>query len=63
MSREVAFAAVKFGMENKRTSGLLFYGGAPFLERELIYDIVDYSMWRIKAGVNAGDALARPLSA
>jgi len=43
MSREVVFAAVKLGMENKNTSGLLFYGGEPLLERELIYDVVDYA--------------------
>jgi len=43
MSREVAFAAVKLGMENKDTSGLLFYGGEPLLERQLIYDVVNYT--------------------
>jgi len=48
MSREVAYAAVKLSMENKKSSGLLFYGGEPLLERELIYDIVDYTQ-KIKA--------------
>jgi len=43
MSQETAFAAVKFGMENKNTSGLLFYGGEPLLEKQLIYDIADYT--------------------
>jgi len=43
MSKEVAFAAVKLGMEDKNTSGLLFYGGEPLLEKELIYDVVDYA--------------------
>ena len=43
MSREVAFAAIKLGMESKSTSGMLFYGGEPMLERELIYDVVDYT--------------------
>ena len=43
MSREVAFAAMKLGMKNASTSGLLFYGGEPLLERQLIYDIVDYA--------------------
>ena len=43
MPREVAFAAVKLGMEDKSTSGLLFYGGEPLLERQLIYDVVDYA--------------------
>jgi uncharacterized protein len=43
MSRDVAFAAVKFGMQNAKASGLLFYGGEPLLERQLIYDTVDYA--------------------
>jgi len=43
MSQEVAYAAVKLGMENKNTSGLLFYGGEPLLERQLIYDVVNYT--------------------
>ena len=43
MPRDVAFAAVKLGMKNSDTSGLLFYGGEPLLERQLIYDIVDYA--------------------
>jgi len=47
MSRDVAFAAVKLGMENNKSSGLLFYGGEPLLEKQLIYDIVDYTQ-RIK---------------
>ena len=47
MSQEVAFAAVKLGMVDKNTSGLLFYGGEPLLEKELIYDVVNFSK-RIK---------------
>jgi uncharacterized protein len=43
MSREVAFAAVNLAIEDKKTSGLLFYGGEPLLEKQLIYDIVDYT--------------------
>jgi len=43
MSQEVAYAAVKLGMDNKNTSGLLFYGGEPLLERQLIYDVVNYT--------------------
>ena len=43
MTREIAFAAVKLAMEDKKSSGLLFYGGEPLVEKELIYDIVDYS--------------------
>ena len=43
MSRDVAFAAIKLGMESNKASGLLFYGGEPLLERQLIYDIVDYT--------------------
>jgi len=43
MSQAIAFAAVKLGMENKNTSGLLFYGGEPLLEKNLIYDIASYT--------------------
>jgi len=43
MGRDVAFAAAKLGMEGTNTSGLLFYGGEPLLERQLIYDVVDYT--------------------
>ena len=43
MSREVAFAAIKLGMKNTDTTGILFYGGEPLLERQLIYDVVDYT--------------------
>jgi len=43
MSRDVAFAAVKLGMEDSRISGLLFYGGEPLLEKKLIYDTVSYA--------------------
>jgi len=43
MTREIAFAAVRLGMENNKTTGLLFYGGEPLVEKELIYDIVEYS--------------------
>ena len=43
MSREVAFAAVKLGMADCNTSGLLFYGGEPLLEKPLIYDVADYT--------------------
>jgi uncharacterized protein len=43
MSREVAFAAADLGMKDSKTSGLLFYGGEPLLERQLILDTVDYT--------------------
>ena len=43
MTREVAFQAIKFGMEDNKPSGLLFYGGEPLLEKELIYDIVAHT--------------------
>jgi len=43
MTRDVAFAAVNFGMKGTKTSGLLFYGGEPLLEKQLIYDIVKYT--------------------
>ena len=43
MSKEVAFAAAKLGMEDKKKSGLLFYGGEPLLEKNLIHDVVAYT--------------------
>ena len=43
MTREVAYQAIKFGMEKNKTTGLLFYGGEPLLEKELIYDIAEYT--------------------
>jgi len=43
MSRDVAFAAVKLGMQNATSGGLLFYGGEPLLERQLIYDTVAHA--------------------
>jgi len=48
MTKDVAYAAVKFGMQNTNTSGLLFYGGEPLLERALIESTVAYTQ-RIKA--------------
>jgi len=43
MSKEVAFAAVELGMKNTKTSGLLFYGGEPLLEKKLIYETVNHA--------------------
>jgi len=43
MSQEVAFAAIKFAAQYKRPTGILFYGGEPLLERQLIYDIVAHT--------------------
>ena len=44
MSKEVAFAAVDLGLKGGRgSSGLLFYGGEPLLEKDLIYDITEYA--------------------
>jgi len=43
MTQEIAFAAVNLSMSNAKTSGLLFYGGEPLLERQLIYDTVNYA--------------------
>ena len=43
MSQDVANAAVELGMKNCKTSGLLFYGGEPLLEKELIYKTVRYT--------------------
>ena len=43
MTREVAYQAVKLCMEKNKISGLLFYGGEPLLEKELIYNIVAHT--------------------
>jgi len=43
MSLEIARAAVDLGMKNTDTSALLFYGGEPLLEKQLMYDIIDYT--------------------
>ena len=43
MPKETAFAAVNLAVKDKQTTGLLFYGGEPLLEKQLIYDIVDYA--------------------
>ena len=42
MDKETAFAAVRFSMQNCTSSGLLFYGGEPLLERTLIEDTIAY---------------------
>jgi uncharacterized protein len=53
MSKEVAFAAAKLGMQGVKTSGILFYGGEPLLERQLIYDTVEYTkQLKAKTGHN-----------
>ena len=41
MTREVAYAAVDLAAESKKPCGLIFFGGEPLLERELIYDTVE----------------------
>ena len=43
MSREVAFKAIELSMAAGDSTGILFYGGEPLLERQLIYDVVDYT--------------------
>jgi len=43
MTQDVAFAAINFAMQNCTSSGLLFYGGEPLLERKLIEGIIEYS--------------------
>jgi uncharacterized protein len=43
MMREIAFAAVDLAAESKKPCGLIFFGGEPLVERELIYDIIEYS--------------------
>ena len=41
MSAKVADAAIRFGMEDKTSSGLLFYGGEPLVAKERIYHIIE----------------------
>ncbi|MCL1877230.1 MAG: radical SAM/SPASM domain-containing protein, partial [Defluviitaleaceae bacterium] len=36
-------AAVHLGMQDTNTTGILFYGGEPLMERQLIYDTVAYT--------------------
>jgi uncharacterized protein len=43
MSRDVAFAAVELVTQYGDSSGILFYGGEPLLEKGLIYDIVGHA--------------------
>ena len=43
MTREVAFKAIDLAVRNSKTTGILFYGGEPLLEKELIYDIAEYT--------------------
>jgi uncharacterized protein len=43
MSLDVAKAAVALGMGGTNTTGILFYGGEPLLERQLIYDTVAHT--------------------
>jgi len=45
MSFETAKAAVDFACRNSKATGLLFYGGEPLLEKQLIYDIVEYTQF------------------
>ena len=43
MSFDVAKAAVDFGVRHGKSTGILFYGGEPLLERELIYKVIEYA--------------------
>jgi len=40
MTFDIAMGAIKLAMEDGRPTGILFYGGEPLLEKELIYQIV-----------------------
>jgi uncharacterized protein len=46
MSLETAFAAVDMAMKSNDSTGLVFFGGEPLLEKELIYKTVEYSKKR-----------------
>ena len=43
MTQETANAAVDFAVADGGTTGILFYGGEPLLEKQLIYDTVAYT--------------------
>jgi len=43
MTLDVAKAAIELSMQDKDTTGILFYGGEPLLEKQLIYDIVEHT--------------------
>ncbi|MCL2555768.1 MAG: radical SAM protein [Firmicutes bacterium] len=40
MTKEIAFKAIDIAMQGNKSTGILFYGGEPLLERQLIYDVV-----------------------
>lgn len=46
MSLETAYAAVDMAMKSNDSTGLVFFGGEPLLEKELIYKTVEYSKKR-----------------
>lgn len=51
MTRETAFAAVDLAAKDsgaKKPCGLIFFGGEPLTERQLIYDTIEYSQKRKK---------------
>jgi len=41
MTFDIAMRAIKLAMEDGRPTGLLFYGGEPLLEKDVIYKIVE----------------------
>ena len=43
MTQKTAFAAVDLAASEKKPCGLIFFGGEPLTERQLIYDTVAYS--------------------
>ena len=43
MTQKTAFAAVDLAASEKKPCGLIFFGGEPLVERQLIYDTVGYS--------------------
>jgi len=45
MTKEIAIKAIDLGMQakNSKSTGVLFYGGEPLLERQLIYDVVEHN--------------------
>jgi len=42
MTKEIAFKAIELASAGSKSTGILFYGGEPLLEKELIYSVVEH---------------------
>jgi len=43
MTKEIATKAIEIAMKGSKSTGILFYGGEPLLEKQLIYDVVAHN--------------------